>query len=375
VKTFLCSKCDATIFFENVVCETCGSALGYVPEKRQMAAFSPPDEQGVWHTRGGRGASRFRPCRNYRVENVCNWMIPADSPDELCDSCRLTQVIPALDDAATRHRWYLLEKAKRTLIYSLRGLHLPIRSRAEDPERGLSFQFLEAVHPAVKVLIGHESGIITLNVDEAEDVVREQMRTAMHEPYRTLLGHFRHEIGHYYWDLLVPPYGQLAEFRRLFGDERQDYQQALDDYYQKGPPPTWGRQFISAYATAHPWEDWAETWAHYLLISDALHTAEHWGFTLKPAEERTAPVPETKVSRAVGDIATLLLDQWVPLALFLNSMNRTLGHSDAYPFVLPPAVVEKLRFIDQVVKRGAEPVQREAPDSAPPPQSSQPAML
>ncbi len=341
-----------------------------------MAAFSPPDEAGVWHTRGGQGASRFRPCRNYRVENVCNWMLPADGSDELCDSCRLTQVIPALVDAATRHRWYLLEKAKRTLIYSLRGLHLPIRSRAEDPEHGLSFQFLEAARPAVKVLTGHESGIITINVDEAEDVVREQMRTAMHEPYRTLLGHFRHEIGHYYWDLLVGPTDELWEFRRLFGDERQDYQQALDAYYQKAPDPTWSSQFISAYATAHPWEDWAETWAHYLLISDALHTAEHWGFTLKPAQERNAPVPETKVSRAVGDIATLLLDQWVPLALFLNSMNRTLGHSDAYPFVLPPAVIEKLRFIDQVVKRGAEPVGGEAPsDSAPSAQSPHPAIL
>ena len=212
-------------------------------------------------------------------------------------------------------------------------------------------------------------------MDEAEDAVREQMRTAMHEPYRTLLGHFRHEIGHYYWDLLIGPTEELWEFRRLFGDERADYDQALQTYYQNGPLPAWSKSFISAYASAHPWEDWAETWAHYLLISDALHTAEHWGFRLKPAAERHAPVPETKVSRAVGDIATLLLDQWVPLALFLNSMNRTLGHSDAYPFVLPAPVIDKLRFIDQVVKRGAERGRAWMPDSAPRPDSLQPAML
>jgi len=335
-----------------------------------MSAFGPPDSDGVWHTRGGPAAS-YRPCRNYRVENVCNWMIPADSPDDLCDSCRLTQIIPRQHDPESRHRWYLLEKAKRSLIYSLRGLNLPIRSRAEDPEHGLSFQFLEAPEPSTHVLTGHESGVITLNVAEAEDVVREQMRTAMHEPYRTLLGHFRHEIGHYYWDLLIGPTDELWEFRQLFGDERQDYNSALQAYYQKGPPSTWARHYISAYATAHPWEDWAETWAHYLLISDALHTAEHWGFTLKPASTRDAPVSETKVSRAVGDISTLLLDQWVPLALFLNSMNRTLGHSDAYPFVMPPPVIDKLRFIDSVVKRAAG-ASRESVASG---NSGQPALL
>jgi hypothetical protein len=316
-----------------------------------MSAFYPPNADGVWHTRGG-AAGTYRPCRNYRVENVCNWMVPADAPDALCDSCRLTQIIPALGDAASRHRWYLLEKAKRSLIYSLGVLGLPIRGRAEDPAHGLSFRFLEAPAPSARVLTGHDSGVITLNVAEAEDAVREHMRTALREPYRTLLGHLRHEIGHYYWDLLIGPTEALGEFRQLFGDERPDYGRALQAYYADGPPRDWSRRHISAYATAHPWEDWAETWAHYLLISDALHTAEHWGFTLKPVVP-DAPVSETKVTRAVTDIGTLLLDQWVPVSLFLNSMNRTLGHSDAYPFVMPPPVIEKLRFIDAVVKRAA----------------------
>jgi hypothetical protein len=89
-----------------------------------------------------------------------------------------------------------------------------------------------------------------------------------------LLGHFRHEVGHYFWDRLVAtdPH-QLEEFRVLFGDDRQDYGEALKRHYDEGAPANWQDTYISMYATMHPWEDFAETWAHYLHIVDTLETA------------------------------------------------------------------------------------------------------
>jgi len=348
VNTFTCSQCHQTVFFENVRCENCGSALGFVPEKRAMAAFETND-QGPWRVIGEANTESHRPCRNYRVENVCNWMLPADSPDEYCASCRLTEIIPSLNKPESKHLWYRLEQAKRRLIYSLQGLQLPLYSRSEDSEYGLAFQFLEDTPGEDRVVTGHDHGLITLNVAEADDARREKMRKSMHEPYRTLLGHFRHEIGHYYWDILVDGSAWLAEFRQLFGDERSDYAEALNRHYNDGAPADWASHFISAYASSHPWEDWAETWAHYLHMMDGLHTAAQWGVDLRPAGAPQTSVTEAYLAKHATDFDALLLQQWLPLTRFLNSLNRSLGQPDAYPFTIASPVVDKLRFIDRVI--------------------------
>src|SRR6202044_2237030 len=157
-------------------------------------------------------------------------------------------------------------------------------TRLENPEFGLAFDVLadppEGAGETVRT--GHENGVITMNLAEADDAIREQRRTELGEPYRTLLGHFRHEVGHYYWDRLVRDGGRLDECRDCFGDETRDYGDALRKYYAEGPPPDWRGNFVSAYATAHPWEDFAETWAHFLHITDTLEMAGSLGIRVDP---------------------------------------------------------------------------------------------
>jgi hypothetical protein len=181
-------------------------------------------------------------------------------------------------------------------------------------------------------------------------VEREKRRTVMHEPYRTLLGHFRHEVGHYYWDVLVQDGDQLEAFRQVFGDERQDYGQALQNYYANGAPADWQDRFVSSYASAHPWEDFAETWAHYLHIVDTLEMARAFGMYIHPriakSDELDAEVDFDPY--AMGD-AVPLIDTWIPLSNALNSLNRTMGQPDIYPFIISPAVVEKLCAIHDLV--------------------------
>jgi hypothetical protein len=275
-------------------------------------------------------------------------MIPADSADTLCRACRLTRIIPNLSTPANRLYWYRLEVAKRRVLYTLAELGLEVKSRQEDPERGLAFEFLEDAGNGSRVMTGHDNGLITLNVAEADDAHRENVRTAMGEPYRTLLGHFRHETGHYYFSQLVENSPRWLEpFRELFGDERADYGEALDAHYRNGAPADWQASYISAYATMHPWEDWAETWAHYMLIVDVLDTSTSYGVALLPDD----PGEPTLNDRTPVEDASFdnLMKRWFPLTYALNSLNRSLGMPDGYPFALAAPVLDKLRFVHRVI--------------------------
>jgi hypothetical protein len=346
MKTFRCTNCDHPVYFENTACATCGAALGYLPSSASMAAFEAAPK-GVWKALGDKVQGAWRPCANYSSENVCNWMVPWDDPEALCSCCRQTEVIPTLDKPGNHIYWARLETAKRRLYYSLDTLGLARPGEADDVEHVLRFRFLEAVEGKEPALTGHDSGCITVNIAEANDAEREARRTAMGEPYRSLLGHFRHEIGHYYWDALIADGPWLAPFRKLFGDERTDYAKALEAHYKNGPQADWPEHYISAYATCHPWEDWAETWAHYLHVTDALETADHWGLHLDASDGPAGADPGASVKMSFRE---RLMFGWLPLARFLNSMSRSLGHGDSYPFVLPDPVRDKLAFVDSVVR-------------------------
>ena len=343
---FRCSQCGQRIFFENLHCESCGSSLGFVPAELQMIAFSV-DEQDAWTRIGPEGPAQ-RPCSNYAVEGVCNWMIAADDPSSLCISCRTTNIIPALGKPENRVYWLNLEQAKRRLFYTLLALKLPAPNRAVDPVNGVSFQFLEDPSPQQRVLTGHDGGVITLNIAEADDAARERMRADMHEPYRSLVGHFRHESGHYYWDRLVRNTAWIDEYRQLFGDERADYDAALQQHYAS-PLPDWHLNYISAYASSHPWEDFAECWAHYLHMVDGLETAAAWGLHLDNAVPEGPPLKAAPIDPGAESIETSLIEQWLPVSQFSNAMNRSLGLHDSYPFVVRAPVVAKLNFIHRVV--------------------------
>ncbi len=356
MKIFHCDHCQQLVFFENTRCVRCEHALAYLPDIADIGSLESAGE-GQWRSpaRGAEGKV-YRLCRNYAVENVCNWAIPATDPDPLCQSCRLTRVIPDLSQPGGREAWYRLEAAKRRLIYSLLSLGLPVANKTQDPVHGLAFEFLADSPAGVTVLTGHTDGLITLNVAEAHDAEREKRRLQLGEPYRTILGHFRHEIGHYYWDCLIKDSRRIDACRQHFGDEREDYDAAMKRHYQNGAPTEWQSRFISPYASMHAWEDWAETWAHYLHMTDTLETAVGCGMSLRP-RRRDEPMlrPDILFQGGPPESFDRMIERWFALTYVLNSLNRGLGMPDAYPFVLMSPVIEKLRFIHETIAEQTPP--------------------
>jgi hypothetical protein len=346
MKLFKCQSCGQTVFFENRVCEKCGHRLGYLPQATQLLALEEKD--GGFAAVAGRHL-KFRYCAN-AAQDACNWLIAEDEPGNFCAACRHNRTIPDLTINDNLARWRRMEFAKHRLFYTLIALRLPLANLNDNPE-GLAFDFLaEAPGAATKILTGHDEGLVTINLNEADDALREKLRTEMGEPYRTLLGHFRHEVGHYFWNVLVRDGGKLEACRAVFGDDRQDYAAALKRHYAEGPPAGWDQNFISAYATAHPWEDFAETWAHYLHIVDTLETASAFGLQIHPmATKNRALHADIDFNPHHAESMQELVDAWLPLTFAVNSLNRSMGHADLYPFVVSAAVVKKLQFIHEVV--------------------------
>lgn len=349
MKLFKCQNCAQLLHFDNRQCLNCGHRLGYIPETESLSALDPVE--GAWRVIGRDALHRF--CANAEFD-ACNWLVPAAEPSALCLACRHNRTIPDLSVADNLERWRKVERAKHHLFYTLLQCRLPLATRDEAPESGLAFDFLlDDDGPAGhrNVMTGHDNGIITINLAEADDDVREQRRVIMGEPYRTLLGHFRHETGHYFWDRLLSGGARLPEFRERFGDETADYGTALRSYYATGPAPQWQETFVSAYAGSHPWEDFAETWAHYLHIVDTLEMARAYGLQMQPEDDGTLLTPAVDRSDLQTDgTIERLIDAWLPVTLAVNSLNRCMGQPDFYPFVLTPVVIGKLGFIHQLIR-------------------------
>ena len=359
MKVFHCDHCQHLVFFENTQCVNCGRLLAFLPDLLLVGSLDPvPDAPERWRSPIARATGEYRLCDNYRVAQVCNWAVEAADDQSLCRSCRLTRVVPDLSVEGNTAAWYRLEVAKRRLVYTLLSLGLPFDS--------LVFEFLADAGPdAPPVLTGHAAGVITINIAEADDAERERRRHALREPYRTLLGHMRHESGHYFWTHLIEANAdRLARFRDLFGDDREDYATALQRHYENGPRADWQEQFVSAYASSHAWEDWAETWAHYLHMADTVEIAAACGVSLRPprADEPALPRMPASVVDAEGSFDRLLAS-WYPLTYMLNNLNRGLGLPDPYPFVLSAPAADKLRFVHETIadtRNGAAPTDREA---------------
>ncbi|HTQ39749.1 MAG TPA: putative zinc-binding metallopeptidase [Pirellulales bacterium] len=352
--SYRCS-CGRPVFFRNSQCLACKAALGYEPELAQVRALQQGSTVDTWKLHGQKKpAPLWRRCKNFHSPAGCNWLVPIEDTELLCISCRLNRTIPQLDDPDNCRRWRLIENAKRRLVAQLLMLGLPVKSKvSEDPEHGVMFDFLRSPKDGPRVLTGHANGLITLNVEEADDSQREKIRHELHEPYRTLLGHFRHEIGHYYWDRLIAGTPWQEKFRTLFGDERQDYAAALKRNYQQGPPADWANQHISSYASVHPWEDWAESWAHYLHVVDSLDTALGYGLRGEDVEAAVEPFTVNDLYDPKAPDAqrvVLLVNSWVQLTTVLNELARSMGQHDFYPFVMSRPVLRKMHFIQMVVK-------------------------
>jgi len=345
LKLFSCPTCGQTLYFENSKCLGCGGVVLYDPEAEIFVAAG----DGVFE------------CTNAE-DALCNWR--ARGEGQFCSACELNRTIPDLSIIGNRDRWIRVEAAKRRLIYALLSFGLPVGPKqSPGDEVGIAFDFL-APGPGggpggEHILTGHESGLITLNVAEADSVERERMRIAMGESYRTLLGHFRHEIGHYYWDRLIrDDAGWHQRFQSMFGDESVDYEQALRDYYSHAANSGWMESHISAYAASHPWEDWAETWAHYLHIVDTLEMADALGMSIRAMRTESGPLVTPD---AIGDDGAEIappptghpfdrsLERWIVLSNASNSINRCMGLPDLYPFVISKGVAAKLAFVDELL--------------------------
>ena len=354
-RSFRC-RCERSIFFRNSFCIGCQSPLGYVPELGELKSLTPGSAPDTWRVEGS--DVDYRQCANLHTPAGCNWLVAATDTSTLCISCRLTRTIPDLSDPDNARYWLALETAKRRLVSQLLSLRLPVRSKVgEDPDCGLMFDFLRSPPGGQRVLTGHDEGLITLNAEEADDAKREQMRHRLHEPYRTLLGHFRHEVGHYYWDRLVRDTGWLQPYRELFGDERVDYTAALKANYENGPPADWALRHISSYASTHPWEDWAETWAHYLHIVDSLETALGYGIDTYNLETEVEPFSREDLyapDDPGAPQALAMINSWLELTTVLNELVRSMGQPDFYPFVLSRPVVRKLHFVHLVARSAGQ---------------------
>lgn len=332
MRSFRCS-CGNRVYFENDRCLACGRQLVFDPATLALRVVEASDER----------------CAHHAYPGTCNWLAAAGRGG-FCAACALNEVIPDLSEARRVRLYHEVEKAKRRLLFTLMSLRLPVEGRAERPD-GLAFRILadarlDEAHPTLdvhdEVTTGHAQGEITINLLEADPVLREEMRLAMNESYRTLLGHFRHESGHYYWQRLVAHGDALDEFRDRFGDERRHYQDSLDAYYRNGPPPGWQGEYVVAYASSHPLEDFAECWGHYLHMVDTLQTAADDGLAIGG------------VRLADPTCAALLFDeileQWRALAPAMNDLNRSMGLADAYPFSLTEPIIAKLDFVHELVK-------------------------
>jgi hypothetical protein len=347
MKIFECQNCGEPLYFENTRCESCALSLGYLPARECLSALRPEHTMLVALADPG---NKYRHCTN-AAHGTCNWLIAADSSEPFCAACRHNRTIPDLGRPDTLGHWRRIEMAKHRLFYSLLRFPLSTKTKAEDPA-GLAFDFLAdftAASPTTPpVTTGHANGVITINIAEADDAERERRRRQMGEPYRTLLGHFRHEIAHYYWQRLISGQTKLNEFRRVFGDERTEYGQALQRYYKSGVPPDWPEHFITAYAAAHPWEDFAETWAHYFHMVDTLETAAWFGLVVSP-QVRKGIAARIDFDPYQAEIDRLI-EAWIPLTFAANSLNRSMGLPDLYPFLLSPPVIEKLTFVHSCIR-------------------------
>ena len=345
MKLYICSNCQNPLYFENSLCLQCKREVGFDAHKLVMITSVESMDEFTKPT-GKKDVYRY--CEN-KTNGTCNWLLPIKDTHKFCTACDLNRTIPNLTTPGNLEKWSRIEIAKHRLVYSLLRLNLPVKSKWSDEEQGLIFDFMADVSTEEKIMTGHSNGTITLNINEADEVERVRHKLDLGERYRTLLGHFRHEVGHYYWDILVKDDSSIDEFRKLFGDERSDYTEALKAYYAGGLPPDWSAKFISPYASSHPWEDWAETWAHYLHMMDTLETAYAFGIDINPQKVKE-PDMQAEINRDPYTIKDFnrIVKLWLPLTFAVNSLNRSMGHQDFYPFIISEPVIAKLKFIHEL---------------------------
>jgi hypothetical protein len=343
MKSFACPRCRNKVYFETIKCLKCKQALGFDAATLSMVAVEGVTAEDARVRKPNENGGGLRSCAN-AGHGVCNWLTTSADANGLCVACDLNRTIPNLSEAGSLPAWRDLERAKKRLVYSMLRFGLPLDASAAGRGR-LTFDF------ARNIGTGHLGGVITIDVIEADAVEREKQRQHFGEPYRTLLGHLRHESGHFYWMVLIEAANRLDEFRAMFGDERQNYQAGLAGHHAGAVPADWQALHVSAYSSSHPWEDWAETWAHYLHMIDAVDTAESEGMEPRAAGFSLGSIwPFKKTDIYREESFHTLMERWIPLTIAMNSISRSMGHEDFYPFVISAAVYDKLAFVHRIIR-------------------------
>jgi hypothetical protein len=314
MRIFTCPDSGEALFFQNIACAS-GTEVAYDPD------------QGVFVT-------EFTPCAN-RAPIACNWM--AEGEGGLCRACAMTEVIPDTSTPQNRALWSEAELAKRWVLANL--TRWGWFTEADEGRRPV-FKLLseQTASGEAPVTMGHADGVVTINVTEADPAERVRRRVELGEPLRTMIGHFRHELGHFFFQRLSERPGFVEAFRATFGDERSDYAAALQRHYAEGAPAGWQQTHISAYSTAHPHEDWAECFAHLLHLADIVDSFVASGL-------RSDDAPATDYDPYAERNADRLITFGAELGIALNHVNRSMGLVDIYPFVLTPPIRAKLAFV------------------------------
>lgn len=324
--TFRC-RCGNRLFFDNSQCLKCHRRVTRCPECFSLTATEDSQEStfSCHHC-----DAVLQRCLNDLQYSVCNLAVSRNDAFDLCRFCRLNSVIPDISIDGNISKWHRLEQAKHRVLEIVQRVGLPIGGPSSGLHPELSFCFKSSgVEP---VSTGHAHGRITIDIAEADSAYREQVRVQFGEPQRTLVGHFRHELGHYYWDLLVKQ-NRLDQFREIFGDETDpDYSTAQQRYYAEGPIHGWPGQYISAYASMHPWEDFAESFVYYLDMRSVLLTASHFQLI---SSNQYESLPE-------------MVDQYRQVGLVVNELNRDMGLLDLVPKLIAPPIRRKVEFIHRL---------------------------
>ena len=346
MRLFHCDRCGSTLPFGAQACPACFADIGYVPDQRTLRVLTPTDDRAGFHLGSGDTNDDSTWWRCLNAAWGCNWMVRSLEGQSWCRSCRLTRGRPDTARPDAIQAWTIAEAAKRRLVHQLDEFALPIEIESESMPDGLVFDLVYL--PGEGGITGHFEGVVTLDLAETEDAHRDELRRRLGEPFRTVIGHLRHEVAHFYWPRLVGQTDEIDTFRHLFGDDRADYRESIDHYYANATAD-WDRaRYVTAYAAAHPFEDWAETFAHYLHIVDSIDTAV--AYDLVPPTDGTMLVTDAVGALAFSDI----LDAWRPINTAVNAIAETVGAPAVYPFEPVGAVVDKLTFVHRQIAAHTE---------------------
>ncbi len=330
MRTYHC-RCGGTLFFHSMKCVACGATTAVCPRCSSVTSLT--------HRSGGASVcdhcgANLRLCNNRIRYAACNRGVWQPADGNLCRYCALNRVIPDLSVAENLEKWKRMERAKHRVLHDVDRLGLPLITDRTGPGPRLAFRFPAAIgEPAIT---GHANGLITINIDEADSAHRERTRVKFAEPHRTLVGHFRHELGHYFWEVCVKP-NCLDAFRETFGDERNpNYQDAKRRYYEAPARSDWQANHVSRYATMHPWEDFAETFNAYLDMNAIVATATHFN--------------RLRVEVDQSDFEQLFTT-YTEVGIVANELNRDMGLLDLVPEVFTTPVRQKLEFVHNLRER------------------------